>query len=354
MRMMLDPSWCLEYQPKLDGFVVEWESPDRQLLSKRNHLFELANETDKPTYLGSFPVKKRDALLAQSRLVQRLLRFSYYNVLPLDDGRLFLTFGKRIGVMERGGEFSFISGLHRKFRVLRQGAAMAADRCVYFAEYFSNPDREAVNVYRYVPTETVVEVVYQFPAGSIRHVHGIYRDPIDDSLWCLTGDSEQECQIIRFSSDFDSPEIIGMGDETWRAVSCQFTEDAIYYAMDAEFRQNYLYRLDRQTGQRTQLAEMDGPVYYSARVGSDLFFGVAAELCPSQTGRAASVWHLDEQNVPTRVIAMQKDFLPLKYFQVGVFCFPGGPLAGSLKLAGAGLSGFDNRNAILYHHDRQG
>ena len=50
---------------------------------------------------------------------------------------------------------------------------------------------------------------------------------------------------------------VGAGDETWRAVSVQFTRDAVWYATDAEFRPNRLFRLDRASGRRREIEADD-------------------------------------------------------------------------------------------------
>ena len=104
-----------------------------------------------------------------------------------------------------------------------------------------------------VTPDISAKVVHIFPEGSIRHIHGIYYDEFSDSLWCVTGDVSDECQIIQSFDKFETLSVIGSGDETWRAVSLLFTKDYIYYAMDAEFEQNKIFKISRQNMQRTNL-----------------------------------------------------------------------------------------------------
>ncbi len=150
------------------------------------------------------------------------------------------------------------------------------------------------------------ELLYVFEAGEIRHVHGVYRDPYADALWCLTGDRPEECRILRTEDQFYTFDIVGRGDETWRAVSLLFTPEAIYYGSDAEFSLNHIYRIDRQTGIRETVAEVDGPVYYSHAIGQDLFFAPTAELCPGQGSPVASLWHVVSPGTATRIFSFTK------------------------------------------------
>ena len=56
-----------------------------------------------------------------------------------------------------------------------------------------------------------------------------------------------------------------------------------------------------------------------------MYFGVAAELCPSQHGRQASLWRVDPDGSAERVFSMEKDPLNVTYFLPGTLGFPGGP-----------------------------
>jgi hypothetical protein len=266
----------------------------------------------------------------------------YWNVLPLQDRSVFLTFAKNIGIY-RNGSIATLAGLERPCRILRRGAALAADGNVYFGEYLLNRGRGAMRVYRYAPGDDRVEIAHVFPTAAVRHIHGIFADPYEGGLWCLSGDVGNECRIMRTMDGFRTIDIVGSGDETWRSVSIQFSPTAIYYAMDAEFTQNYIYRIDRQSGQRTRLAAVDGPVYYSHAAGNHYYFAVTAELCPSQKGRAAELWRVDENGSCERVLTLEKDRYSVKYFMPGTIDFPRGPgLADRLLFRATALAG-DNR-----------
>lgn len=335
------PAWHVSEQRSLRGFAVEWAEPGRLLLSRGNRLYHAAEIGDAPSLVGSCPAGAL-TLAARLRLSQRALRLMFYNVLPLPSGEVFVTFGKVIGVLS-GRKFKALSGRDRACRVLRGACALDPSGTVYFGEYLRNPERTPIRIYRYEPGSDAAEIVHTFDAGSVRHVHGVYHDATDGSLWVLTGDLEHECKILRTADAFASLEVIGQGDETWRAVSALFTEDAVYYGMDAEFRQNHVFRLDKRTGQRELLGDVDGPIYYSNSVGDHQFFGVTAELCPSQVGRSATLWHVGPADRLQRVMSHEKDRFS-RHFMPGTLHFPRGPgLADQLMYHGVGLAGADNR-----------
>lgn len=135
---------------------------------------------------------------------------------------------------------------------------------------------------------------------------------------------------------------MGAGDETWRAVSLQFTEDAVWYAMDAEFRRNRVFRLDRATGRRDEIGIVDGPVYYSAQWRGALFFAVAVESCPSQEGRSATLWMVRDARL-SRVAGFPKDRWPVRLLP-GTLHFPSGPgTDAGLHFSGVAVAGGDDR-----------
>ncbi len=317
------PGQLVELRP-LRGYSIEWAEPGELILARRNELFRARQFGPPLESLGRLPTSPLRTLASRLRPLQRALRFTFYNVLRLPDGRLFYTFDRLMGVWD-GGRFEPILGLHRPARVLRGACALAPNGDVYFGEYIGNPDRHEIHIYRLPLGERQLEIAHTFAPGEVRHIHGIYADPHGGSLWGVAGDRPSECRMFRSDDGFRTLHTVGSGDETWRCVSLLFTPAGAYYGSDAEFIQNYLYFVDRRTQQRTQLSSIDGPVYYSRRVGQDLFFGVTAEMCPSQQGRHGSLWHLRDGQRGAQVLTVPKDALPIRYFQAGTWQFPQGP-----------------------------
>jgi hypothetical protein len=221
---------------------------------------------------------------------------------------------------------------------LRSACALTDNGSIWFGEYIIVCEAAPLRIYRLPPGSERAEVVHVFPPDFARHIHGVYLDPFDSSLWCLTGDAGSHSHILRSTDGFETSTTIGSGDQTWRAVSVQFRADAIYYATDAWDRQNWIYRIDRASGERTEVAPLDGPVYYSHRVGDDLFFAVAAEGQQPHLSPRATLWHLDSADGCSKVASFDKDVWPVAQFQPGTISFPRGPGEGAASTSQASLS----------------
>jgi hypothetical protein len=338
--------WTVDREPALRGYQVEWADEEELLLSKRNQLFRTKEPGAPLELVAGFPAPAWRAAAARMRPLQRLLRFVFYNVIKLRDGRLFVSFDRSIGLVD-GGRFEPIRTL-RPARILRGACALADDGNVYFGEYLANRERGPIRIYRYTSGRAEPEVVHDFSSHGVRHVHGIYRDPHDGSLWCATGDVGGECRILRSEDGFASIETVGEGDESWRSVSLAFTESHVYYAMDAQFEQNRILRLDRRTYERQVLGDVDGPVYFCRAVGRDVFFTVTAELCPSQVGRAASLVRISDDGEPETLCSFEKDRFRVGLFMMGTLNFPSGPWAPDrFYLHGVGLQQADNETFVV-------
>jgi hypothetical protein len=281
-----------------------------------------SSELESPlTRIGEVDAPFYKKAASRSRLFQRLFRFMFSNVIPLDDGRIFVTFDKTAGIFENG-RYAEIEGLARPARVLRSACAVDRNGDIFFGEYLANTERGEMRVYRLPKGSAKLEEAYVFPNGSVRHIHGIYFDRYADELVCFTGDDEDECRMVRTGNGFRTVEVIGEGDESWRAVSVLFDENAFYYGTDAEYRANEIYRMDRGTRSRTGLGEVNGTVFYSKKVGESLFFATTAEDAPSQTENVAAVWHVGADGVLERVISFPKDRWHPALFMFGLIHFP--------------------------------
>lgn len=348
-------------QPKLarfpawDGFVPEWiDERGSVWLSRSNVVYRASKYGAAPERVGAVPISSVKALLARSSYAQRLLRLSFYNVVPLANGRIFATYGHELFVLE-GNKAHAITGVRRPFRVLRGGCAVTPSGDIFFGEYFPNRDRaEPVAIYRIGAGTAKAEVVFEFAPGEVRHVHSVRFDAVTGDLWTCTGDLPSECRVLRTSDSFGSLQTVGSGDETWRAISPQFTKEAVFYATDSEFADNAIYRIDRTTNARTTVCEIDGPSYYGAQCKDLVLFATTAELCPSQKEKAAALWAIDESGA-VRVRSWAKDLWGLKplvgVFQPGVVQFPSGAASDIAIFTGSGLRNLRGRMFAAGHVD---
>ncbi|HVO22156.1 MAG TPA: hypothetical protein VMW56_00860 [Candidatus Margulisiibacteriota bacterium] len=346
--MVHPPAWSVEEVAALRGFTVEWADGDGYLVSRRAQLFHTAalRPPRQDERVLIFPRALPARLLGQYRLGQRLLRSLFYNVVRLPSGDLFLTFAKQIALYRRGTLMP-VSGLRRPFRVLRGGAAVDREGNVYFGEYHSNEEREEVRIYCLPAGTSKAEVAHTFPAGHVRHVHGVFWEARRERLWCTSGDRGRENRICVTDDGFRTLTEVGAGDESWRCVGLSFGPTELLYGTDAEFEPNNLYCLDMSTGARTCLGPVDGPVYYAIRRGNAHFFGTTAEGCPSQAINAASIWCVTGEAKPVRLVTYRKDVWP-NAFMYGTLHFALGPQESPGVLCSLhGLANQDERTILI-------
>jgi hypothetical protein len=313
--------WTVENVSELGGYTLEWAEPANFYLSRRNRLFHTI--TLKPPFkeVAVIDAPGWKQFASSFRMAQRLLRFMVTNVVPLKNGELFVTFDKSVGVV-RDGKYVELKGLVRPCRVLRSACAIDQYGGIFFGEYLDNAERGEMRIYKYSEGSDRVEIVHIFPANSIRHIHGLYYDEFTESIFCLTGDKEKECRILRSFDECKTFETVGQGDETWRAVSVLFRKDHFYYGTDAEFQTNNIYKVDRKTLERENLGEVSGTVFYSKQMDDDLFFATTAENAQSQKELVAALWHIDSQGIQTEIAKFKKDFLNGTLFMFGTIHFP--------------------------------
>lgn len=314
--------WEVDQIRELTGYTVEWAEPGSYYLSRQNRIFH--GTSLKPPFreIGRVGAPSWKSLAANFRLAQRLLRFFVYNLIPLSNGEIFVTFDKTVGVFDVDGNFRELGGLVRPCRVLRAGCAVDRDGNIFFGEYLANNERGPMRIYRYTPGTDALVVAHTFPAGSIKHIHGVYFDEHSKSIYCLTGDAESECRILRSCDGFESIDVVGSGDETWRAVSILFDESNFFYGTDAEFRDNQIIRVERSTLERTTIGEVSGTVFYAKKIGEDLFFTTTAENAPSQKENVAALWHVSPDGKCAKLASYRKDLWHGGLFMFGTIHFP--------------------------------
>ncbi|HEY0427876.1 MAG TPA: hypothetical protein VGC76_08835 [Pyrinomonadaceae bacterium] len=314
-------NWTVENVPELRGYTVEWAETDNFYLSRRNRLFHSSSLKPPFEEIAVIEAPFWKQVASSFRLAQRLLRFMVTNVIPTENGELFVTFDKTVGII-RNGKYIELKGLIRPCRVLRSAYAVDESGNIFFGEYLANEERGLMRVYKYSKGSEALEVVYTFPPGSIRHIHGLYFDKFTKSVFCLTGDKEKECQILRSSDGFKTTEIVGQGDETWRAVSILFDRKYFYYGTDAEFRANHIYKVNRESLERKNLGEVSGTIFYSKQLGENLFFTSTAENAPSQKEKVAALWYIDAEDNTCEIIKFKKDLWHGTLFMWGTIHFP--------------------------------
>jgi hypothetical protein len=295
--------------------------------------------------LGRLPASYPGDLLGWSRLAARALR--------TDRSNLYVNRHRRVIVIRNGRVWRIDDSpftLHELGAIqgdsfLNGGICEDAAGNVYFGEYFRNPQRESVRVWRVNPAATGMEVAHEFPAGSIRHVHGVFWDPHETNrLWIATGDYEDECYLFATDPTFRRLERIGEGTQTWRAVTLYFTPDYVCWITDSHLEPNHACRWRRRDGALEMGQAIDCPAWHGLTTAEgDYVACTAVEDGPGVLSDQASVLVSRDAFHWAAAASFAKDsWRPRAVFKTGVISCPTGVnRRDGLYLSGQALRGFD-------------
>lgn len=257
-----------------------------------------------------------------TRLGGRLRRDGFHALAVLPDGGLVAILPRAIAICPLGQqEFRATWHIRRGTRPL--ALAVLPSGAIYWGEYFNNPARDEVHVYGSLDGGRTWEVMYTFPAGSIRHVHSITYDPYRDCLWMCAGDYGTECRIMRVSSNWRTVETVLEAGQQTRAVRPIPTPEGLYFATDSELEQNFIYCLTSE-GTLEQLCPINGPGMWGCQVDSALFFSTDVEPSKLNVEPFACVYGSRDGKAWSRLVAWRKDPWKMSLFQFGNIILPRG------------------------------
>jgi hypothetical protein len=285
-------------------------------------------------------------------LAQRVLRATVYRMRVLADGTMVFVF--------RGGVYRLEPGkrrAERTFRVPRgiRPVSLATDPegSVFFGEYWSNPNREPVHIYDSADGARTWRIIHTFPAGSVRHVHGIAHDPWDRCFWVSTGDQTGECRLFRASLDFARMEEAAGNGQLTRFYSIHVGPTRLVMATDSPRFQNYTMVYCKATSRLEKRQAIENSSFYHCEVNGRIFISTNAEPSLVNDNCRSHVWMGDlSGDLWRRCLSFPIDFYtklsripvsPKGLFQYPRVFFPDGPNdSGVLACQAIGLKGFDS------------
>jgi hypothetical protein len=299
--------------------------------------------------VARFPVTLPRDMFSWPRMAQRAARADKCNVFVNSNGRVLGIRAGRVYRLEAGKMVPLIQ--IQGDSVLHGGLCEDQAGCTYFGEYFMNPDRAPVRIWRIDPEMSVAEVAYEFSAGSIRHVHGVFRDPFDpDALWATVGDANSECRIVQTRDRFATVRAYGDGTQMWRAVAIHFTPEHITWITDSPDVQNYACRMDRRTGSLELGQKIDCPAWYGTATSEGILIAfTTVERGPGVQSNQSRVLVSTDAFRWQEVMAFRKDiYRPVQVFKYGVISCPSGRMSmNDVWISGEGLVGLDGSSMRL-------
>ncbi|MEL6905988.1 MAG: hypothetical protein AAFP22_11310 [Planctomycetota bacterium] len=256
---------------------------------------------------------------ARAPVASRVLRAGFHGATPLEGrGLVAIVRGAVLHLPAGARRFDVAHRVTRGTRPLNVGLAPSGR--LYFGEYFGNPERGEVHVYGSDDGQSF-DVAYTFPAGRIRHVHGVWPDPYRGGVWVLTGDDDSESGLFFTDDDFRTLEPIVAGSQRARAVAVIPTSEGVIVPTDTPREPNHVQWLDVESARLEPVAPVPGSVFSAAR--TENLFVVSTTLEPSVVNRDPRVALLVSENgFDWRTIARYSRDLALLNDRRGVLTYP--------------------------------
>ncbi|MFQ5965722.1 MAG: hypothetical protein ACE5KZ_15725 [Candidatus Scalinduaceae bacterium] len=276
------------------------------------------------------------------RLTSRLLRAGFFAFNPLDNGNLLGVVKNHIILCNKDESiFRAVFNIQRGSKPLN--ICVVPDGKIYFGEYFSNPERDGVNIYGSNDGGNTWEPAFTFPKGSIRHIHGIYYDAYRSGCWILTGDEDKECKLLFTSDDFKNIEVVREGGQENRAVGIIPLPDGLVVPMDSPLETNYIQWLDTKTCKLEKTCKIPGSALAVGRAGKYLLVSSGVEHSKVNLNKESQII-ISKNGIDWQILyRRKKDIYPYDLFQNGLFKFPDGQNPGTMIYTnGTAVAGDDN------------
>lgn len=324
--------------------IMHYAGPELRISSYYNRLYI---DQDSGNVEIGLPDTVWSRVVGWSRLWRRALRLDKCNVVPVGDSLVIVRQGRVYHYDRLAGKLTDTLRLRQCRNVLHQSITTIEGKELFFGEYGANGQREAVPVYRSRDEGRSWEIVYEFPKGRTRHVHGCYWDPYEKKVWVLTGDLAGECRVLVADRNFNDIEQIGDGSQMYRACNVFFEKDAVHWIMDSPLEVSHQVTLDRRTRKASKLTPFPGPVWYIKRLADGYYLAATAqEIGPGVRDDHTHLMVSMDLRSWESVHQFDHDGLSRRYFKFGVIGFADG-LQGSERfyLFGEAIKGLDGKVA---------
>ena len=311
--------------------------------SKNNEIYFLSKNFEKDLII-KLNTSFIDKILFKSKYLSRFFRigiraaihnkksffFSYKRLLysySLDTKKILIEHAFRKG---RGPlNFTNIEGL-KNF-----------ENSVIFGEYFSNPLRDEVHIYKR-ESSGKWRTIYTFEKNIINHIHSIIVDKYRDCLWILAGDFDHSSSIWKIENNFKVVKRILYGKQIYRSCFAYPTKEGLIYATDTQLHENSIrfLRIDNDTITSEELHKTNGSNIYACELKDYLVFSTSTEprhsnskivsLIDNKPGAGiienkSDLILLNKKDYSFKIISsFDKDILPYGLFGLGTIMFPSG------------------------------
>lgn len=348
---------------------------DGQILTSHyGSLFLVDPKTAAAKQVCSIPVSMLKKFAARSRLLERLLRLEVKTAIKLSANEALVSYRGGIyhiniatGDIER--EYSYRNGMNNPLCFTRIEGIKGFENCIAFGEYILNPGRNMPSaIFIRSLDDAQWRKVYEFPAGTVRHIHSIVADKEDDCVYIMTGDLDSESGIWVSRDGFRTVTPVLAGSQTYRTGFLFKVSNGYIYPTDTAVEQNYIYYVElgmNKTPQVKPITEIDGSCTSALDTEEYAFIATTVEADESITGwrswinykrglgiksNYSKLLMVDKRSLEIRqIVSFKKDFLPYKLFQYGTMVLVDLPDINSLAIYPVGVKKHDGE-LMLYKY----
>ena len=192
-----------------------------------------------------------------------------------------------------------------------------------FGEYGRHLDRYELCIYVSEDGGKMFEVGFHFSKGDIRHVHKVLVDPYrSDAYWVFVGDYGREPGIGVLSKDLRTLDWVDRGRQRCRVMSAIVEPDCLIFGTDTDMEQNYIVRMEKQSGKMHELLKVDGSSHHAAAFGPARIISTSAEPNPVVRWPDCALHASRDGDRWERIVVEKRDFFHPRLFLWGAWCSP--------------------------------
>ncbi len=213
---------------------------------------------------------------------------------------------------------------------------------LYFGDYFSNLNKDVINIYRRTTSSNMWEVIYTFKKGEINHIHSLIPDEKNKCVWILAGDFDNSAGIWKATDNFNNVEPILCGNQQYRACVAFPLNGGLLYATDSQLETNYIRFLKKteDVWKSEIISEINGSCIYGCMLKDNFVFSTTTEpyglkdsfiqnLFDRKRGKGIikNESHIIIGNIENGfniIFKNKKDIFPYNLFRFGTIIFPNG------------------------------
>lgn len=293
-------------------------------------LYVLDTESDVIVKIGDFPLPVMTKLFVKFRLLERLLRLEVRASVALNKNIILVSYRGKIYSVNLAArtikeEHTYRQEMNNPLSFNKIENINGFQDCVVYGEYFSNPRRKEVTIYRrLLDEESEWEKIYEFPHKTIRHIHAIIPDKYRNQVFILTGDDDTESGVWITKNNFKSLEPILIGSQQYRSCCAFPIEEGLLFATDTPSEQNYIGIMKQDSSDfwgAKRLFNINGTVMYATKCEDNYIFNTAVEAGIGVRTEYSELILVNSRKEFKLINKFKKDIFPMKLFQYGCVQF---------------------------------